>query len=103
MIANCDKFKEIVPKVIEYTDSIAGKYSDPDFYLFDYQKLEQTITIYNIVIIKSMVDGKLSLRADWKHRTYRSEKPALNKLRQCLKDIKEYYNLYRVTQANEDF
>lgn len=103
MINNCDKFKALVPKVIEYTESIAGKYSDPEFYLFDYNKISKTITIYNIVINKTMVDGKLFVKADWKHYTYRSERSALNKLRQCLKDIKEFYNLYRVTQANEDF
>ena len=103
MISNCDKFKEMVPKVIEYAESIAGKYSGPDFYLFDYSKVAKTITIYNIVIIKTVVDGKTFVKADWKHKTYRSVKPALNKLRQCLKDIKEFYNLYRVAQANEDF
>ena len=103
MIKNCDKFKTLVPKVIEYTESVAGKYSAPEFYLFDYSKLSHTITIYNIVIIKTMVDGKVFVSANWKHKTYRSVKPALNKLRQCLKDIKVFYNLYRVTQANEDF
>lgn len=103
MIANCEKFKAIVPKVIEYTDCIAGKYSSPDFYLFDYNKLSQTITIYNIVIRKTIVDGKPFVDADWIHKTYRTERTALNKLRQCLKDLKEYYNLCRVIQANEDF
>lgn len=36
MIANCNKFKALVPIVYEYDYTIEGRYKDPNFYLFTY-------------------------------------------------------------------
>lgn len=104
MIKNCDKFKALVPVVYDYEFTIEGRYKDPAFYLFNYDKSSKDITIQCLNIHKQYdSEGKLKVWADWSAKTYKSEKSAINALSTCLKNIKEFYNLLRITQANEDF
>lgn len=104
MISNCDKFKALVPIVNEYKCTIEGKWNDPNFYLFCYDKLNKDITIHTINIHKRYdSEGKLEVWADWSIKNYKIEKPALKALSTCMKNIKEFYNLLRVVQVNEDF
>lgn len=104
MIANCDKFKALVPVVNDYKSMTEGRYKYPNFYLFNYDKLNKTISIHIINIHKQYdCDRKLKVWADWTSKNYKTEKSALNALSTCLKNIKEFYNLLRVVQAHEDF
>lgn len=104
MIANCDKFKALVPIVNEYERTIEGRYKDPNFYLFYYYKVEKVIYIHIINIHKHYdSEGKLKVWSDWTTKSYKTEKLALKALSTCLKNIKELYNLLKVTQINEDF
>lgn len=104
MISNCDKFKALVPVVNEYKFSIEGRYKDPNFYLFYYNKLNKDIVIHTINIHKQYdTEGKLNVWADWSTKNFKTEKPALKALSTCMKNIKEFYNLLKVTQINEDF
>lgn len=104
MIANCDKFKALVPIVNEYERTIEGRYKDPNFYLFYYNKTYKDIVIHIINIHKHYdSEGKLKVWSDWTTKSYKTEKPALKALSTCLKNIKEFYNLIRIAQLNEDF
>lgn len=104
MIANCDKFKALVPIVNEYERSIEGRYKDPNFYLFYYDKESKNITIHIINIHKQYdSEWKLKVWADWSTKEYKTEAPALKALSTCMRNIKEFYNLLRVTEINEDF
>lgn len=105
MIKNCDKFKALVPIVTETEYFVEGRYNNPRFYLFSYDKSKKEISIHYIRIHKQYVDKdwKLKVWADWSTNTYKSEKSALNALSTCLKNIKEFYNLLRISKANEDF
>ena len=104
MISNCDKFKALVPVVNDYECVTEGRYKDPSFYLFSYNKLNKTITIHYIRIHQQYnCEGKLKVWGDWTSKEYKTEKSALNALSTCLKNIKEFYNLLRVAQAHEDF
>lgn len=104
MISNCDKFKALVPVVNEYKFSIEGRYKDPNFYLFYYNKLDKDIVIHTINIHKQYdTEGKLNVWADWSTKNFKTEKPALKALSTCMRNIKEFYNLLKVTQINEDF
>ena len=104
MISNCDKFKALVPVVNDYEFITEGRYKDPSFYLFSYNKLNKDITIHYINVHSTFnSEGKINVWADWTMKTYKTEKPALNALSTCLKNIKEFYNLLRVAQAHEDF
>ena len=104
MISNCDKFKALVPIVNEYEVTIEGRYNDPNFYLFYYNKADKDIVIHTINVHKEYnSEGKLKVWADWTTKTYKTEKPALKALSTCMKNIKEFYNLLRVAQINADF
>lgn len=104
MIANCDKFKALVPIVNEYERTIEGRYNDPNFYLFYYNKTYKDIVIHIINIHKHYdSEGKLKVWSDWTTKSYKTEKPALKALSNCLKNIKEFYNLLKVAQLNADF
>lgn len=104
MIANCDKFKVLVPIVNETDYSIEGRYKNPNYYLFYYNKEDKDIIIHYINIHKEYnSEGKLKVWADWTTKIYRTEKPALKALSICMKNIKEFYNLLRVAQINADF
>lgn len=104
MIANCNKFKALVPIVYETDTTIEGRWNDPQFYLFYYDKLEKDIVIHIITIHKHYDnEGKLMVHADWTTKSYKTEKPALKALSTCMKNIKEFYNLLKVAQLNEDF
>ena len=104
MIANCDKFKALVPIVNEYERTIEGRYKDPNFYLFYYNKTYKDIVIHTINIHKQYdCEGKLKVWSDWTTKSYKTEKPALKALSTCLKNIKEFYNLIRIAQLNADF
>jgi hypothetical protein len=104
MIANVDKFKALVPLVYETDYSIEGRYNDPNYYLFYYDKLSKDITIHIIQIIKQYDnEGKLYVNAVWSTKVYKTEKPALKALSTTLRNIKEFDNLCKVTQINEDF
>lgn len=104
MIANCDKFKALVPIVDETNHSIDGKWNDPNFYLFNYDKLSKDITIHTIKIHKHYdKDRKLIVSANWTFKNYKTEKPALKALSTCIKNVKEFYNLLKVAQINADF
>ena len=104
MISNCDKFKALVPVVNDYEFITEGRYKDPSFYLFCYNKSSKDITIHYINVHKKYDnEGKLLVHADWSSKTYKTEKPALNALSTCLKNIKEFYNLLKIAQINEDF
>jgi hypothetical protein len=104
MIANVDKFKALAPKVYETDVDVVGKYSAPEYYLFYYDKLSKDITIHSIKIIKQYDnEGKLYVSTDWSSKYYKTEKPALKALSTCMKNIKEFDNLCKVTQINEDF
>jgi hypothetical protein len=104
MIANVDKFKALVPLVYETDYSIEGRYNDPNYYLFYYDKLSKDITIHSIKIIKQYDnEGKLYVSTDWSSKYYKTEKPALKALSTTMRTIKEFDNLCKVTQINEDF
>ena len=104
MIANCDKFKALVPIVNETDYTIEGRYNDPNFYLFTYDKADKEITIHFIQIYKKYdTEGKLSVHANWSSKTYVTEKPALKALSTCMRNIKEFYNLLKIAQINADF
>lgn len=104
MISNCDKFKALVPVVNDYEYTIEGRYKDPNFYLFTYNKLNKDICIHYINIHKQYdTEGKLNVWADWSTKEYKTEAPALKALSTCMRNIKEFYNLLKVTQINEDF
>ena len=104
MIANCDKFKALVPIVNEKEYSIEGRWKDPDFYLFCYYKASKNITIHSIYIHKQYDnEGKLKVGAIWDSKLYKTEKPALKALYTCIKNIKEFYNLLKIAQINADF
>ena len=104
MISNCDKFKALVPIVNDYEYITEGRYKDPSFYLFTYNKVNKDITIHIINIHKQYNrEGKLTVWADWSLKDYKTEKSALKALSTCLRNIKEFYNLLRVAQAHEDF
>lgn len=104
MIANVDKFKALVPIVNETNYSIEGKYNDPNYYLFYYNKADKDITIHIINNHKKYDnEGKLMVWADWTTKTYRTEKPALKALSTTMRNIKEFDNLLRVAEINVDF
>lgn len=104
MIANCDKFKALVPIVNETDYSIDGRWNDPNFYLFNYDKLTKDITIHTIKIRKQYdKNGKLIVSASWSFKNYKMEKPALKALSTCIKTVKEFNNLLKIVQAHEDF
>lgn len=104
MIKNCDKFKALVPIVNETSFTFEGRWNDPNFYLFTYDKSSKDITIHSIHINKEYdCDGKLKVGALWDSKTYKTEKPALKALSICMRNIKEFYNLLKVMQINEDF
>ena len=104
MIANVDKFKALVPEVYETDSSIVGKYKDSNFYLFDYDKADKDIVIHTIKILKQYDnEGKLHVHTNWSTKTYKTEKPALKALSNTLKTLKEFYNLCKVIQINDDF
>ena len=104
MISNVDKFKALVPKVYESDVDVVGKYSAPEYYLFYYDKLSKDITIHSIKIIKQYDnEGKLYVSTDWSSKYYKTEKPALKALSTTMRTIKEFDNLCKVTQINEDF
>lgn len=104
MIANCNKFKSLVPIVNEDEYSIEGKWKDPNFYLFCYNKLYKDIAIHSIYIHKQYdSEGKLKVGAIWDSKVYKTEKPALKALSTCIKNIKVFYNLIRIVQINADF
>lgn len=104
MIANCDKFKALVPIVNETDHSIEGRYNDPNFYLFHYNKADKNIVIHTINVHKQYdSESKLKVWAYWSIKEYKTEKPALKALSTCLRNIKEFYNLLRVAQAHADF
>ncbi len=103
MIVNCDKFKALVPIVKETDIIVTGQ--DSVYYLFYYNKLSKVIVIHYINIYKQYDnEGKLKdVSATWSSKTYKTETPALKALCTCIKDIKEFNNLLRIVQANEDF
>lgn len=104
MIANCDKFKALVPIVSETDRFIDGKWNDPNFFLFNYDKLNKDIAIHSIKIHKQRDnEGKLKVWANWSFKNYKREKPALKALSTCIKNVKEFNNLLKVVQAHEDF
>ena len=104
MISNCDKFKALVPIVNETDTTTEGRWNDPNFYLFTYDKLSKDITIHYINVHKKYDnEGKLLVHADWSSKTYLTEKPALKAVSTCMKNIKEFYNLLKIAQLNEDF
>ena len=104
MIANCDKFKALVPIVSETELYVDGKWNDPKFYLFNYVKLNKNIVIHSIKIHKQCDnEGKLQVSAHWSFKNYKTEKPALKALSTCIKNVKEFNNLLRIAQAHEDF
>lgn len=104
MIANVDKFKALVPIVNEYDVTIEGRYNDPNYYLFYYNKANKDIVIHSIHIHKQYDnEGKLYVYADWSTKVYKTEKPALKALSTTMRTIKEFDNLCKVTQINEDF
>lgn len=104
MISNCDKFKALVPIVNETNHSIDGRWNDPNFYIFNYDKLTKDITIHTIKIRKQYdKNGKLIVSADWTFKNYKMEKPALKALSTCIKTVKEFNNLLKIVQAHEDF
>ena len=104
MIANCDKFKALVPMVNETDYSIEGRWNAPNYYLFYYNKITKDIIIHYINIHKQYdIEGKLKVEADWSTKKYKTEKPALKTLSTCLRNLKEFDNLCKVTQINEDF
>ena len=104
MIANVDKFKALVPKVYETDVDVAGKYSAPEYYLFYYDKLSKDIVIHTINVHKQYnSEGKLYVSTDWSSKYYKTEKPALKALSTTLRNLKEFDNLCKVTQINEDF
>lgn len=61
MISNCDKFKALVPIVNETSFTVEGRWNDPNFYLFTYDKADKEITIHFIQIFKNMIQ-KVSYR-----------------------------------------
>lgn len=104
MISNCDKFKALVPVVNETDHSIDGRWNDPNFYLFNYNKLTKNMTIHTIKMQKQYDnEGKLKVSAYWTFKIYKTEKPALNALSTCIKNVKEFNNLLKIVQAHEDF
>ena len=104
MIANCDKFKALVPVVSKTDRFIDGKWNDPNFYLFNYDKLNKDIAIHSIKIRKQYDnEGKLQVFAHWSFKNYKREKPALKVLSTCIKNVKEFNNLLKIVQAHEDF
>ena len=104
MIANCDKFKALVPIVYEYEYTIEGRWKNPNFYLFTYNKDYKDISIHCINIHKQYdSEGKLKVWADWTTKAYTTESYALKALSTCMKNIKEFYNLLKVTEVNADF
>lgn len=104
MIANCDKFKALVPIVNETNYSIEGRYKDPNYYLFYYNKADKDIVIHTINVHKEYdSEGKLRVWADWTTKTYRTEAPALKALSTTMRNIKEFDNLLRVAEINADF
>lgn len=104
MIANCYKFKALVPIVNETDHYIDGKWNDPNFYLFNYDKLNKDMTIHILKIHKQYgKDGKLKVLANWTFKNYKMEKPALKALSTCIKNVKEFNNLLKIVQAHEDF
>lgn len=103
MISNVDKFKALVPEVYETDFSIVG-YKDSNFYLFNYDKVDKNICIHIIKILKQYDnEGKLYVHTNWSTKTYKTEKPALKALSNTLRTLKEFYNLCKVKQINEDF
>lgn len=104
MISNVDKFKALVPEVYETDFSIVGKSKDTNFYLFNYDKVDKDICIHIIQILKQYDnEGKLHIHTNWSTKTYKTEKPALKALSNTLKTLKEFYNLCKVIQINDDF
>ena len=104
MIANVDKFKALVPVVNETNYYIEGKYNNLNFYLFYYDKSYKNITIHIIHNHKQYDnEGNLMLWSDWSTKKYKTEKPALKALSTCIRNLKEYNNLWKVLKINEDF
>lgn len=104
MISNVDKFKALIPEVYETDFSIVGKSKDMNFYLFYYDKVDKDICIHIIQILKQYDnEGKLMIWSDWSAKKYKTEKPALKALSNTLRTLKEFYNLCKVIQINEDF
>ena len=104
MISNVDKFKALIPEVYEMDFSIVGKSKDMNFYLFNYDKVDKNICIHIIQILKQYDnEGKLMIWSDWSAKKYKTEKLALKALSACIRNLKEYHNLWKVLKLNEDF
>lgn len=104
MISNVDKFKDLVHVVNETNYSIVGKYNNLNIYLFYYNKADKDIVIHTINVHKEYDnEGNLMLWSDWSTKKYKTEKPALKALSNTLRTLKEFYNLFKVKQINEDF
>ena len=104
MISNVDKFKTLVPEVYETDFSIVGKSNDTNFYMFNYDKSSKNITIHIIHNHKQYDnEGNLMLWSDWSTKKYKTEKPALKALSTCIRNLKEYNNLWKVLKINEYF
>ena len=104
MIANVDKFKALVPVVNETNYYIEGKYNNLNFYLFYYNKADKDIVIHTINVHKEYDnEDNLMLWSDWSTKKYKTEKPALKALSTCLRNLKEFDNLWKVLKINADF
>ena len=104
MISNCDKFKTLVPEVYETDFSIVGESKNTNFYLFNYDKVDKDICINIIQILKQYDnEGKLYVHTNWSTKTYKTEKPSLKALSTCIRNLKEYNNLWKVLKINDDF
>lgn len=104
MISNVDKFKALVPVVNETNYYIEGKYNNLNFYLFYYDKSSKNITIHIIHNHKEYDnEGNLMLWSDWSTKKYKTEKSALKALSTCIRNLKEFHNLWNVLKINADF
>lgn len=71
---------------------------------FYYDKSSKNITIHIIHNHKEYDnEGNLMLWSDWSTKKYKTEKPALKALSTCIRNLKEYNNLWNVLKINEDF